>query len=334
MNRADFLKVVAENRLLPAYLFLGEEELFQEELFQAAMDKLLAPGDREFGLLRLNAATVAPLELLSQLETPAFFTGTRAILLEDFEKSAAGVEEVALKGLGNLPPGVYFFIRAAKLDGRKKLHQELQKKATPVDCAKLRPGDLGLWIRQRADKLGLKLTPAQIGLIGERLGPDLMRIRTELQKLRTFAGNKDQISNADLEALIPGEPEPDIFGLIDAVAQRNPRLGLPKLENLLDSGENELKILIMLARQFRNITAAIAAREQGFTPKIMAESLGINPYVAEKSFTQSGQFSLPSLQRILERLINADYSMKTGQRDPRLELELAVVEITTNDFFR
>lgn len=334
MNRADFLKVVAENRMLPAYLLLGEEELFQEELFQAAVDKLLPPGDREFGLLRLNAATVAPAELLSQLETPAFFTGTRVILLEDFEESAAGVEEAALKGLGNLPPGVFFFITAGKLDGRKKLHQELQKRVTPVDCAKLRPGDLGLWIRQRTDKLGLKLTPVQIGLIGERLGPDLLRIRTELQKLRTFAGKKEQISNADLEALIPGEPEPDIFGLIDAVAQRNPRLGLPKLENLLDSGENELKILIMLARQFRNITAAVAAREQGFTPKNLAESLGINPYVAEKSFTQSGQFSLPSLQRILERLIHADYSIKTGQREPRLELELAVVEITTNDFFR
>jgi DNA polymerase-3 subunit delta len=334
MNRADFLKAVAENRLLPAYLLLGEEELFQQELFHAALDKLLSPGDQEFGLLLLNASTVDPSELLSQLETPAFFTGARVILLENFEESAAGVEEAALKGLGNLPPGVFFFISAVKLDGRKKLHQELQKRVTPVDCAKLRPADLGLWIRQRAEKIGLKLTPAQVGLIGERVGTNLLHIRTELQKLRTFAGSKAQISNPDLEALIPGEPEPDIFGLIDAVAQRNPRLGLPKLEDLLDSGENELKILIMLARQFRNITAAIAAREQGLTPKGLAESLGINPYVAEKSFTQSGQFTLSSLQRILERLINADYTIKTGQREPRLELELAVVEITTNDFFR
>ncbi|MCL6589579.1 MAG: DNA polymerase III subunit delta [Firmicutes bacterium] len=334
MNRADFLKAVAENRLLPAYLFLGEEELFQQELVHAAVEKLLSLEEREFGFLRLHAANVAPLELVSQLETPAFFTGNRVILLESFEESAAGVEEAALKGLGNLPPGVYFFITAAKLDGRKRVHQELQKRVTAVDCAKLRPADLGLWIRQRAEKMGLKLTAAQIGLIGERLGTDLLRIRTELQKLRAFAGDKAEVSNPDLEALIPGEPESDIFGLIDAVARRDPRLGLPKLEDLLDSGENELKILIMLARQFRNITAAIAAREQGLTPKQLAESLGINPYVAEKSFTQSGQFTLPSLQRILERLINADYNIKTGQREPRLELELAVVEITANHFFR
>jgi DNA polymerase III delta subunit len=64
-------------------------------------------------------------------------------------------------------------------------------------------------------------------------------------------------------------------------------------------------------------------------PKMLANLLGINPYVAEKSFMQSGRFSLIELSKIMERLVNADCRMKTGEREPRLELELAVVDICT-----
>jgi DNA polymerase-3 subunit delta len=327
MTRADFLKQVTEGRLLQIYLFLGEERLFHEELLHAALDKLLSPEDQQFNYMRVDAEQIEPAEFVSNLETPPFFGAVRVLYLENFEKGASGIEEAILKALSNIADGVYLLISAAKLDGRKKLHQEIQKRITVIDCGKLSRPDLPVWIKQRAEKMSIKLSPVQIGKIGQRLGQDLVRIRTELEKLRTFLGDKSQVSDTDLDSLVPGEPEPDIFGLIDAVADHNPRLGLPRLEDLLNSGENEIKILATVARQFRNITAAFEARQQGLHPKALAELLGINPYVAEKSFVQSGRFNLVELQKIMERLVWADYRMKTGQREMRLELELAVVEI-------
>ena len=163
--------------------------------------------------------------------------------------------------------------------------------------------------------------------MGQRLGNDLLLVRTELEKLKTFLGEGGRLSDQDFESLIPGEVEPDIFALINAVAECNLREGLPRLEELLNSGENEIKLLATIARQFRNIAAAVEAREQGMSPKALAEVLGIKPFVAEKSFLQSGRFTLEELQQILERLLWADYRMKTGQQEPRLELELAVVDI-------
>ncbi|HEX7714477.1 MAG TPA: DNA polymerase III subunit delta [Bacillota bacterium] len=335
MNRAEFIKQMNEGRLLQTYLLLGEEKLFQEELLGAALRKLVAEADREFNFLRLNAATVSPEDLLSNLETPAFFgSGARIISLEDFEKAAAGVDEAAVKGLTRLAGGVYFFISAVKLDGRKKLHQELQRRVLAVDCNKLRPADLPLWIKQRSEHMGLKLTSDQLRLIAERLGTDLLLVRTQLEKVSTFCGKASSITDDDLDRLITGTPEADIFGLIDAVSAKNPKLSLGKLETYLDSGENELKLLATLARQFRNITAALVAKEQRLTPRNLAERLGINPYVAEKSFSQAGRFDLEELHGILERLLRADYAIKTGQREPRLELELAVVEITSGTLIR
>lgn len=327
MTRADLLKQLSEGRLLQTYLFLGEERLFHEELIKSILNKILSPEDQQFNYMRIDAGEIEPSELVRNLETPPFWGGARLIYLDNLEEGVSGIEEAVLKGIGNIADGVYFILSALKLDGRKKVHQEIQKRINVVDCNRIPKTDLPIWIKQRAEKMGIKLTSVQIAKIGQRLGLDLLRIRTELEKLKTFMGVNAQVDDGDLDRLIPGSPEPDIFGLIDAVAERNPRLGLPRLEDLLNSGENEIKILATISRQFRNITAACEARSQGLNAKMLASMLGINPYVAEKSFVQSGRFSLKELSKIMERLVLADYRMKTGQREPRLELELTVVEI-------
>ena len=329
MNRNDFLKQLQTGQLLPVYLFLGEEKFFHDELLTTIKNKLLGPDEYEFNFLVLEGGTVDPSEFIRCLETPPFFGLTRVIWLEGLEAGNAQLDEAVLKGLNHLAAGVFLFISALKLDGRKKLHQEIQRRIVTVECNKLKPFELPNWIRLRSVQMGLNLSTSQIKLIGERLGSDLQRVQTELDKLKTFAGGKNTIEDSDLEALIPGEPEPDIFGLIDAVALRRPQQSLPKLKDLLDSGENELKILATLTRQFRNISAALAARSQGINSKSLADLLGINPYVAEKCFLQSGQFSLSELHQILDRLLWADYHIKTGQKEPRLELELAIAEITS-----
>ncbi|HYH05264.1 MAG TPA: DNA polymerase III subunit delta [Bacillota bacterium] len=327
MKRVEFIKQVEEKRLLPVYLFLGEETLFQEELFRRAVAGLLTAEEEQFNLMRVSAADLEPETLISNLETAPFFGPNRIIHLVELEKAKNGLEEAIIKGLGRLANGVYLFIAAAKLDGRKKLHQELQKRITVVDCNKVTANEMPAWVKQYAGELGLKLTGEQIRVIAGRLGVDLRRLRTELEKMRTFAGAAGKLSDAELDDLLPVEPEPNIFGLIDAVAERNPRLGLPRLQELLDAGEPELKILATLARQFRNVVAANEARSQGIGSKALAAMLGINPFVAEKSFVQSGRFTLRELQQVIRRLLMADYRIKSGQREPRLELELAVVEI-------
>lgn len=332
MTRNDFIKQVETGQLLPVYLLLGEETFFHEELIKIFLNKLLGAQDQEFNYLSLDAANIDPLDFIRNLETPPFFGPARVIRLEGLQNGNTALDEAVLKGLSCLALGVYLMVTATKLDGRKKLHQEFQRRIVTVDCAKLKPFELPNWIRLQSQNFELQLSTGQTKTIAERIGNDLRRAWTELEKLKTFAGGKKELSDADLDGLIPGEPESDIFGLIDAVALRNPALSLPKLKDLLDSGENELKILATLARQFRNITGALAARGQGMNAKTLAEILGINPYVAEKSFLQSGPFSLVELQKILERLLWADYRMKTGQREPRLELELALVEITTGNF--
>lgn len=107
MKRIEFIKQVEERRLLPVYLFLGEERLFQEELLKRALNSLLTPEDQQFNVVRLNAADLEPEVLVTNLETPPFFGPCRVIYLAELEKGSSRLEEAVLKGLGCLANGVY-----------------------------------------------------------------------------------------------------------------------------------------------------------------------------------------------------------------------------------
>jgi len=325
MNRTEFAKQLSLGELESAYLFLGEEKLFHEELQRALSKKILGIVD-EFNYQKLNAVKLTVEELVVNLETPAFFSPKRLIWLTNFEAASGELEKALVKSVNNLAAGIYLIVSTEKL-GSKKIHQELQKLLVVVDCGQIAPREVPFWLKQRAEQLGLKLTSLQQRILSERLGKDLLRNRTELEKIRTFTGAKGTLNETELDLLLPGEPEPNIFSLIDSLAKRDSQQALPRLIELLNAGENELKILATLSRQFRNIIAAKAAKATAKTPKDLSSWLGINPYVAEKSFTQGTQFRLEELKQILQRLLQVDYRIKTGQNEPRLELELAVIEI-------
>lgn len=328
MTRDEYLKQVAAGQMAPAYLFLGEEDLFHEELLTATLKKLLPGQAADFNLCRMDGANVEPSQLQEQLETSPFFGGVRVVYISRLENSKNGLDETVLQELSRMAPGVYLLVSVFKLDGRKKVHKELSKQLLTVNCDKLRAQELPVWINKRAKELGLKLTPVQAIAIGRRLGPDLMRIQTELEKLVTFTGTGGQLSDASLDDLIPEEGEFNIFALTDGMIGGNPQQSIPRLQELLDAGENELRILATISRQFRNIAAAIDARSQGMNVNAFAASLGIKSFAAQKSWSQSSRFKLADLQKVINRLLWADYRIKTGQRLPRLELELAVVEIS------
>ena len=59
----------------------------------------------------------------------------------------------------------------------------------------------------------------------------------------------------------------------------------------------------------------------------MMRSLGSPKFVVEKVLTQSRQFSMPQLDYIYRRLLETDQSIKTGQSEPMLAVDMLIAEI-------
>jgi DNA polymerase-3 subunit delta len=82
----------------------------------------------------------------------------------------------------------------------------------------------------------------------------------------------------------------------------------------------------MMLWQFKTLASVRQGLDSGKTSKELAKSLGLHPYVLEKSINQVRKFNLVSLQNAINRLIDLDFKSKTGQG--KLEELLPVVLVS------
>lgn len=83
-----------------------------------------------------------------------------------------------------------------------------------------RDSALERWIQNHATGKGVRLQGAVIGMLTERIGPDLRRIDNELDKLALYAGDRP-ITEADVRLMVADMGEEAIWGLTDGLSERN-----------------------------------------------------------------------------------------------------------------
>jgi DNA polymerase-3 subunit delta len=195
----------------------------------------------------------------------------------------------------------------------------------------LRKGyDLEKWLVEQAtlENINLKL-PAAKRLI-TLVGNNGWRLINELKKLDLYriALGKEQIEDADIEAMVEGENDSNIFDFIDALGARDSKMALVRLEELIKSGKNENYILTMIVYQFRNMMIVQDLIARGIAGPQIAKEAELNPYVAEKTIRLLKIFDLPMLRRVYYRLMQTDLDIKTGKVEPKLALEKLLADLT------
>lgn len=190
-----------------------------------------------------------------------------------------------------------------------------------------REGDLPAWIRRRAGEKGGSLSSQAVEMLAGLVGTDLRTLDLELDKLLLYAEGR-QITSDDVRALVSRAREASIFELVDSVGRRETDRALKLLHEMLDDRVAPLYILAMLARQIRILIQITELQEQQLTAKAITDRLRLHPFVVEKGMAQARNFDLAQLEAAHERLVRADWSIKTGQAEEVLALDMLVVALS------
>ncbi len=83
----------------------------------------------------------------------------------------------------------------------------------------------------------------------------------------------------------------------------------------------------MITRQFRLIIQAKDLSEQRAPISEVMRTLAVPKFVADKILTQARSFTMAQLDAIYHRLLETDQSIKTGQADPLLAVDMLIAEI-------
>jgi DNA polymerase-3 subunit delta len=217
------------------------------------------------------------------------------------------------------------------------LHDLIESKQVTLETfaapdARALPG----WIQRRAQARNIPIEGRAVQALATYVGANLRQLDNELEKLATYAAGRP-ITATDVDLLVSDASEAMIWALTDALSQRNGREAMTALQRLRKGDANPFGLLTMIARQYRlmvkvkDAVAQIApehALKRGQAGEFdVAKLVGEKPYPVKKAMQQSAGYSFDDLTTILDRLLTADFAMKTGA-DPDAEIDILMVELT------
>src|SRR5207245_229453 len=124
-------------------------------------------------------------------------------------------------------------MRLAKMFAEKTLVVAVELAADPAQRARL-AGPLAL---EMAKELGVALDSEAAEELSEILNGELAAIRTELEKLAAYVGERKRIEIADVELLVVSAKKYSVWDLAEILAARQPARALVFLDSLLREGE-------------------------------------------------------------------------------------------------
>ena len=335
----ELVERLEKGKAIPAILLLGEEPYLRDGCRTQLIEKFVAEASRTWAVSRYSGARGETQAALDQAQTMAMLSPQQVVFLEDVE----AVEKLGEKNreeavaqldayLKDPAPFTVLVLEATGLDQRMKLGKLLTEKTLVVECGlgeKLedRVAAATLLAKALAKEAGVEFEKGAAEDLAEFVAADLMRLKTEIEKLATYAAERKLIRRQDVSALVISEKTTTVWQLADILASRQPKKALEFLERLLRDGEEPLQLLGAITWMYRKLIEA--SEVKGVTNGFQAaRALAMRPEQAELALQSARKISKTRLLGGLGALRQADSRLKGGREDARTVLEFLVMELT------
>jgi DNA polymerase-3 subunit delta len=334
MTPAEAIAEAQAHELRPVYLVMGEERLLSAEVLTALKDAALegaTPGLNEDHFVAGEAHVDA---VISTARTQPMFAKRRLVVVRQLErweanKSKSNDPLTQLASYAADPnPSTTLLLAGGKLDKRRKLVSEAQKKGYLVACDALGQYELPRWIEQRARLRGNPLAPGVAELLAELSGPDLATVADALERVCLYAGAEAEVSEDTVAECVVRVRPTTVWELVDAVGRRDAGNALSCLGRVYDPHDRGLRLVGVLAWSARQMLRFESALRDGAAPPEAARRAGAPPFKAQKLAQQLKNLPRNDLERWLSTLAEVDLALKGGsKRPPQAVLEHAILEL-------
>jgi DNA polymerase-3 subunit delta len=342
VSREELLTRLEKGKPIPALLLLGEERYLRDACRAQLIERFVPEASRTWAVSRYSAERGETEAALEQAQTLPMLSPLQVVFLEDGE----AIEKMGEKNrdqavahlesyLGDPAPFTVMVVEATGLDQRMKLAKLLMEKTLVVevglgeDADKRQVAAVSL-ARAIGKEQGVEFEKGAAEDLAEFVAADLMRLKTEIDKLSTFAGERKLILRADVSAMVVSEKAATAWELADILASRQSKKALEFLDRLLREGEEPLRILGGIAWMYRKLIEAseVKGAANGWQA---ARALGMKPEQAELALQNARKIPKARLLDGLRALQKADDRLKGGGEDARAVMEFLVTELTSEE---
>src|SRR5712691_6418125 len=217
ISQQELVGRLEKGKPVPAILLLGEEPYLRDACRAAMIERFVPEASRAWAVSRYSADSDETQAALDQAQTMAMLSPQQVVFLEDveaIEKLGEKNRDEAVAQLGayleDPAPFTVLVLEATELDQRMKLGKLLAEKALVVECglgenAGERQTAAVALARAIGKEQGVEFEKGAAEDLAEFVAADLMRLKTEIDKLATYAAEKKAIGRADGRALVISE---------------------------------------------------------------------------------------------------------------------------------
>lgn len=310
------------------YLLYGSEKYLIDKEIKSIINKnnidLINTNNYDLNLHTLTT-------IIDDCQTISLFSEKKAIIVYNsyiFTAKKNSIEQdssVFENYLNNINPDTILILvlYEDKLDERKKVLKNLRKTGTVKNF------DINTSINNLVKDMfsNYQISNTSINLLIDRVGKNLAILEQEVNKIKTYKNNDFYITESDIILLTHKSFDIDIFALIEAIVSKDKKTALNIYNEMLKYNEEPIKIIVMLANQFRIIYQAKEMYKKGYTESDIASNLGIHPYRIKLALNKAREYSSENLLNYLKKLSDLDIGIKTGNINKEIGLELFIINL-------
>lgn len=323
------------------YLIHGEDEFSIAQFVSEIKAKLGDAAMAAMDYIELDGRSISMNDLVTATQSVPFLTNRRLVVLSNplaFAKKLSS-NQIFLDYLENVPGSSALVLVEKRTltderDREKGNYHWLEGWAVNAGSraylrhyGRRKGKDMSRWIQNRARELGGQFSYQAADFLSSLVGEDARLADQEIQKLLSYVNYQRTVSPDDVEYLTPLAGESNIFDLVDAMGNQDGSQAFALLHRLLEE-QDPLSIFGMVVRQFRLLLLTREILDQGGNEDEIIRLLSVPRFVARKMSIQARHFDMATLESVYFKLLDVDESIKTGQIDASLSLDLVLASIT------
>ena len=289
----DYLLKLKSENPAKVYLIFGEDFLVNIVLSDI-INAIIPESDREFNYEKLDIKERSIETVLESMNTYSFFSETKIFTVaidqlffkvaglkkedmkEEDETDTAQEDAVLLQAAieKGFPDKNLIVFTAGKVDKRKMLYKAVKKTGMIVDCSipqgnrmadrKAQEAVLFECMRLIVSENGKTMDKRAFTSLMDTTGFDLSIFARNLEKLVSYVGKRDVITEEDVTSLVSRTKKDPIYELTGAISEKKVDQALFLVNSLLEDGLYPLQILAGITNHIRKLLLVRDFMEKAF----------------------------------------------------------------------
>lgn len=325
--KLDYSRILQDIEKKPSavYLFSGKENFLKEEFLKQVLSTI-PPELAGFNCEIFYGGENSGEEIISQALAFPFGTSRKLVVVKSAELLKKNDMENILSYLENPSGNTVLILLADIKDSKTGFFSRVSKKGKEINFKSMYQNEIIPWLKNRAKASGKELSPRAAYELKERAGGDLRTLENELEKLYALTSGRKKIEVEDVDISSGKSRIRTGFEFLDAIGKKNKSDALNILFSLIQQGEHALKIIGLLAWQFRRIWKVKICVENGMQMQEISKTMNMPVFVVKELTGQAKRFSQDKLKDSFSALLETDIKIKSSAPF-KLTLELLVIRL-------